>query len=354
MNPAEISQKVFSWFQKNREEYIFRKERNPYRIWISEVALQQTRVNTVLPVLEKFFLRFPDLKSLYGALEEEVLLYWSGLGYYSRARQIHKAAKYLVENCGGFFPNNYQELLQVPSIGPYTAAMILSFCFEKKILALDGNLKRIFGRIFAIEDFINSPSFLKKIKANEEKFFLVNCNPGEINEAFMEFGQKICRVKPLCHECFLQNYCLAYQKNLVAKLPKRPKGKGKEEVEWLAFWIEYKDKVLIQENSELPLLKGMYILPSVLKFFKQEVEIFSFPQGLIFKRQKISVKSIRHAIMHYKIYGFLYSAELGDTKIPEKFIWISKKDLSLYFYSSLMKKFLAEYKANLFVPLGLL
>ena len=218
----DLTQYLKSWFDTNKIDYFFRQNRNPYKVWVSEVVLQQTRINAALAPLQSFLEKYPTIQDLANSTEEAVLEAFQGLGYYNRATNLRAGAQYICNDLGGVFPNNYNELLKVPSIGPYTAGAIASICYGEQVMALDGNIKRVTSRIFANED-VDSHLFTNFLQVYFQSVFSINREiyPGDLNEAFMELGQRICLPKaPKCAECPISNFCVAHKNNVPENYPK--------------------------------------------------------------------------------------------------------------------------------------
>lgn len=236
---------------------------DPYQIWIAEVILQQTRVAQGISYFLDFTEKFPDVYALAKASEEEVMRVWEGLGYYSRARNLHAAARYVVQECDGVMPDNYQDLLKLKGVGPYTAAAVASFAYEEAVGVVDGNVKRVIARIFGIEESIDEPSVHRHIQAVVNKaihFF----TPSEFNQAIMNFGALQCRpAGPDCSGCPLRDFCVAYLEDLTSELPVRKKNLKKKEKS-LHFGIYISGgKVALQKNISSNIWKGLYLFPPV-------------------------------------------------------------------------------------------
>ena len=201
-------EKLLVWFRRNKRDLPFRRMKDPYRIWVSEVMLQQTRMDSMLPLYAKFIKRFPNIKSLSNATDEDALYFWRGLGYYSRALNLKKGAKFVMEFFDGEIPRDLESLLKIPGVGAYTARAISSIAFGEKRAVLDGNVKRVIARIYQFEKPINSSSSLKDLQ-NLADSFLSEDFPGDHNEALMELGAMICAKKPVCEICPLNDICLS-------------------------------------------------------------------------------------------------------------------------------------------------
>jgi A/G-specific adenine glycosylase len=332
-----IREEILKWFKKNRVDYFFRQERTPYKVWISEVILQQTRLAAAQEKIFNFLKRFPDIDSLANASEQEVLDAFKGLGYYNRAKQLHKGAAWLVEN-KNFFNGEYNKLLSVPSIGPYTAGAISSICFSLPIPVIDGNIKRILSRLFLISGFANEKNFENKIIELTGYFFKnSNSKPGDINEGLMEFGQKICRPKsPDCVNCFIKNLCKAFQLEIVKNYP-NVKKKVYKNVSWKVFFFKKKNKVAMQKYTQFPFLKNQMGFPSIIDFVEEEKTYYSAEFLISLKNQNNHqfVQGPKHSITDHKI-KFYYSS-IPDSNIEEfknDFIYVNIQDVENLIISS--------------------
>jgi A/G-specific adenine glycosylase len=221
--PKNFATELISWYNEYKRELPWRRNPKPYNVWLSEIILQQTRVNQGLPYYHRFIERYPTVKDLAAASEQEVLRLWQGLGYYSRARNLHKCAKQICENHNGIFPPNFEALKKLPGIGDYTAAAIASICYKEPVAVVDGNVYRVMARVFGIDTAINSA------KAKPEFFELGNKlidqqRPDEYNQAIMEFGALHCTPQnPKCDVCPLAKVCVAKEKGLQRQLPVKDK-----------------------------------------------------------------------------------------------------------------------------------
>ncbi len=215
--------KLLTWYRENHRELPWRETSNPYYIWISEMILQQTRVEQGLPYYYRFLDKFPQITDLANASEQEVLEIWQGLGYYARARNMHKTAKYVVEFCCGEFPKTYDGLLKLKGIGPYTAAAIASFAFKQHVPAVDGNVKRVAARFFGLSENIESPAFFKAVFALLGDY-IPSESPDIFNQATMELGATVCTPSsPKCSNCPLAEMCVARATHRTDSIPVRIK-----------------------------------------------------------------------------------------------------------------------------------
>ncbi|MBI3119584.1 MAG: A/G-specific adenine glycosylase, partial [Candidatus Hydrogenedentes bacterium] len=218
---AAIRRALLAWYRQEARDLPWRRTADPYRIWISEVMLQQTRVDQGLPYYERFLDAFPDLATLAAASEDQVLKAWEGLGYYTRARNLHKTAQTVAEQHGGKLPERAELLQLLPGVGRYTAGAIASICFGERVPVLDGNVKRVLARVHRIEDSIDDP-------ATEKELWILAAElvpprgPGEFNQSMMELGARLCTPKkPRCEECPVSAHCSAFAAGVQELLPAR-------------------------------------------------------------------------------------------------------------------------------------
>ncbi|WP_028979112.1 A/G-specific adenine glycosylase [Sporocytophaga myxococcoides] len=258
MENKEFVCQLITWYSKNKRDLPWRETQNPYIIWLSEILLQQTRVDQGLPYFYKFVDNYPDVNKLANAEEREVLRLWEGLGYYSRARNLHATAKLIVEKYSGIFPQTYKELLKLKGVGPYTAAAIASFSFNESVAVVDGNVYRVLSRVFGIDDDIRSPSGIKKFR-ELANLLIPKKDPATYNQAIMEFGALHCvPAKPKCEDCPVSAQCYAFSTNAQSLLPVKNKKivKKNRHFNYLAF--RWKDKILMKERKSKDIWQGLY------------------------------------------------------------------------------------------------
>lgn len=263
-----MAPRLLLWFEKNGRELPWRKGRDAYRIWVSEIMLQQTRIEAVKPYYARFMEELPDIKSLAGVEEERLLKLWEGLGYYSRARNLKKCAIAVTERHGGRLPADYEALKRLPGIGPYTAGAIASIAYGIAVPAVDGNVLRVMARLLASREDISNDA----VKRSRERLLLRHMpdgRAGEFNEALMELGETVCIPggRPLCGDCPLQDLCLAHRMGIEAQLPvKAPKkARRREDRTVLILLCEEEGRSLVglRRRPETGLLAGLYELPSL-------------------------------------------------------------------------------------------
>lgn len=257
-NPAKWSDRLLDWYRLNRRDLPWRETRDPYAIWVSEIMLQQTRVETVVDYYRRFLLRFPDAAALAAAPEEEVLKLWEGLGYYSRARNLQKAAKVLTQSYGGTLPPDYDALLRLPGVGAYTAGAIASIAYGEPRPAVDGNVKRVFARLAGERESIDRPDVQERIRQGVTAA-IPRHDPGAFNQALMELGATLCSPRmPRCDNCPVNADCDAYREGDAESLPVHEKKQPGREVDVAVCLLTCKGKVLVFRRQER-LLHGLYV-----------------------------------------------------------------------------------------------
>ncbi|MDO7848344.1 A/G-specific adenine glycosylase [Hymenobacter sp. M29] len=257
-HPSFLASALLAWYPRHHRDLPWRHTRDPYAIWLSEVILQQTRVAQGLPYYETFLAAYPTVQDLAAAPEAEVLRYWQGLGYYSRARNMHRTAQQVVAEYGSKFPDNYAELLKLRGIGPYTAAAIASFAFDEAVAVLDGNVYRVLARIFGLHSDIAAPSSRKEFQAVADQHIPATA-PADFNQAIMEFGAIQCTpAKPDCLFCPLQSTCWAFQHGQVALLPVKSKAKAARTRYFHYFVLRHGEQTYLRERREKDIWQGLY------------------------------------------------------------------------------------------------
>ena len=257
-----VSERLIAWYEANKRDLPWRHSSDPYIIWISEIILQQTRVAQGLDYFRRFVGRFPDISSLAAASEDEVLRYWQGLGYYSRARNLHAAAKYMAEHYGGEFPRSYEEVRALKGIGDYTAAAIVSFAYGMRYAVVDGNVYRVLGRLLAIDVPMDTAEGKKQFAVAAES--LLPEEAGVYNQAIMELGALVCTPRnPSCEDCPLSEVCSAFARHETQLYPVRQK-KGKSRTRYFHyFYILYNGMTWLHRRAEGDIWQGLYEFPLV-------------------------------------------------------------------------------------------
>ena len=339
-----FSHKLITWYKLNKRDLPWRNTDDPYKIWISEIILQQTRVTYAIDYYNKFIEKFPTIDALSDAKEDEVLNSWQGLGYYSRARNIHHTSKKLKEKYSSNFPNKYDEIIKLKGIGRYTAGAILSFAFKKKYPVVDGNVFRFFSRIFFIDKFIDT-------KTGQNYFYdvaedlICEKNPDLFNQAIIEYGAMVCKPKkPTCTTCIFNQECKAHKKNKVFVFP-RKKNKLKTTDRFLIFFLGTKKNIYLKKKKD-GIWKGLYIPPLYEAKSKKELNNIKKNEDLnIFnnnvKIQKVS-KVIHHKLTHQNLsIKFCYS-DL-DLDNQNEFVKVKLKNFDHFPVPIVIEKFLKNF-----------
>ncbi|QMS84606.1 A/G-specific adenine glycosylase [Candidatus Xianfuyuplasma coldseepsis] len=263
MNPIEFQQELLSWYDHQKRILPWRDNPDPYHVWISEIMLQQTRVETVIPYFERFISNVPTVRDL-ATLDDDILhKLWEGLGYYSRASNLKKAAIKIVNDYDGVIPQRVEELQSLPGIGPYTSGAIASIAFDQPYTAVDGNVLRVFARITANKNNIKDPKTKRLIKETVE-YLLPESRVGDFNQALMEIGATVCKPNgaPDCTQCPLQKYCQAYHQNLTDVIPIKQQKTKRKIKNITVLVVKYNGRYLIEKRPEKGLLASLYQFPN--------------------------------------------------------------------------------------------
>ncbi|WP_405222106.1 A/G-specific adenine glycosylase [Dokdonia sp. Asnod1-B02] len=259
-----FSNKLISWYLEHKRDMPWRNTKDPYKIWLSEIILQQTRVAQGLPYYLAFTKSFPTVQDLANATEEEVLKLWQGLGYYSRGRNLHASAQIIVNEYGGVFPNTYEEIKKLKGVGDYTASAIASISFNEPTAVVDGNVYRVLSRVYGIDTPINSTPGIKEFKALAQELIDVK-RPADFNQAIMEFGAIQCKPQnPYCLHCIYNDKCVALQKNKVSELPVKLK-KTKVRNRYLNYLVfrDKEGKTFLNQRTGKGIWQGLYEFPVI-------------------------------------------------------------------------------------------
>ena len=264
MNDQIFTQTILNWYDSGHRDLPWRHTKDAYRIWVSEIMLQQTRAETVVSYYDRFLQRYPDVQALAAAPQEELLKQWEGLGYYSRARSLQKAAQLIVQEHGGSLPADVQKLRSLPGIGDYTAGAIASIAFGIPTAAVDGNVERVICRYYAIEDTVGTPAVRRMITERTQALVPAD-RPGAFANAMMEMGATMCTPKkPACLLCPVRETCRGFAKGIAQELPHKIKKKAQRVENRAVLLVFYQDRVLITKRKE-KLLGGLFIFPDVLE-----------------------------------------------------------------------------------------
>ncbi|MFD1094771.1 A/G-specific adenine glycosylase [Salegentibacter chungangensis] len=341
-----FSKILINWYLSNKRDLPWRKTSEPYRIWLSEIMLQQTRIEQGLPYYHSFTEAFPEVFDLARASRDKVLKLWQGLGYYSRARNLHETARYVAEELDGVFPDNYKDLKKLKGVGDYTASAIASICYNEPVAVVDGNVYRVLSRYFDIDTPINSTEGVKEFKALATEL-LDKERPADFNQAIMEFGALHCKPKnPLCDTCPFQDSCLALKNNKVNELPVKLK-KGKIKKRYFNYLVFQSDEnqTILQQRTGKGIWNGLYEFPLVET--EKQVSPDEFPAEPAF-REKIGGKKVElhlyneepvvHKLSHQHIFARFWIVK-SDT-LPKESVEINR--LEEYPVPVLIQNFLRE------------
>lgn len=264
MQKDTFSNKLITWYEANKRKLPWRETKDPYKIWLSEIILQQTRVDQGMPYYHKFVETFPAVEDLANAPQERVLKLWQGLGYYSRARNLHTAAQFITNKLDGVFPNKYKNLLDLKGVGDYTASAVGSICFNLPTAVVDGNVYRVLSRIFGIDTPINSTTGIKEFKALAQQL-LFEKDSGTYNQAVMEFGARYCTpANPDCVHCIFKTQCVAFNTREVSKLPvKLKKTKVRKRYFNYLVILDSNSKTQLQQRTEKGIWQQLYEFPLI-------------------------------------------------------------------------------------------
>lgn len=350
INPEAVRRALLDWYETHRRDLPWRATRDPYRIWMSEIMLQQTQVATVIPYYHRFLAAFPDLKALARADLQEVLKLWEGLGYYARARNFHRAANRVIADCGGRIPDDPAAFMALPGVGDYIGSAVLSIAFGRPLAVVDGNVKRVMARLFEIPGPVNAaPSYpLFKAKA---ALLLDEKDPGTFNQAVMELGALVCKPsKPDCGVCPISATCLSFAHDRVNAFPVKIK-KAPVPHHSMAVGVVFKDdRVLIVRRADHLLLGGLWEFPGDrLKPGENAEEacirILSEQLGLTI-RVKTRLTRIRHAYTHFKITADVFVCAWVSGRVrrsgPTDHRWIKISDIENYPFPGSNHKFIPQ------------
>ncbi|WP_372756834.1 A/G-specific adenine glycosylase [Mariniflexile sp.] len=316
-----FSKTIIHWYSNNKRELPWRQTTDPYQIWLSEIILQQTQVVQGLPYFVKFTHHFPSVFQLARAQEDEVLKLWQGLGYYSRARNLHATAKHIANELGGKFPNTYRDLLKLKGIGDYTASAIASICFNEVAAVVDGNVYRVLSRFFGIATPINSAQGTKEFKLLAQELIDVN-NPATFNQAIMELGATQCKPQnPDCSVCPLNTGCIAFNKNRISELPVKLKAAKvkKKYFNFLVFIFE-DGKTILEKREGKGIWQNLYQFPLIetkenlnFEVFGELVKKHKLVQNQEFELVLYNEDPIIHKLSHQHLYTKFWIVKVTGT-----------------------------------------
>jgi A/G-specific adenine glycosylase len=335
---VNFSKELLAWAAHHTRPMPWKGEKNPYKIWLSEIILQQTRVEQGLPYFERFVKKYPTVTHLANAPEDEVMKLWEGLGYYSRARNLHFTAKLIAKEYGGVFPNQYQDIIKLKGIGAYTAAAIASFAFNLPYAVVDGNVYRVLSRIFGIALPIDSTQGQKEFAALAADL-LDQAKPAAYNQAIMDFGATHCLPQnPKCTTCNFSSSCVAFQEKQTTYYPVKSKSIEKKERFFLYYLLNEGNEVYVRKREENDIWKKLYEFPmsevtknDFLSHYVPDLlkEKFGFSEESMSSLKVINFsKTYKHLLTHQTIFVIFYEVFIPITlKLPE--LYIKKERIQL-------------------------
>ena len=367
---ASFREKLLAWYDAHKRDLPWRRTQDPYKIWISEIMLQQTRVDTVIPYYERFLDWFPTVADLAQAPEEKLLKAWEGLGYYSRVRNMQKAAQQIMENHGGVFPSSYEAISKLKGIGPYTAGAIASIAFGLPEPAVDGNVMRVLARLFEVDYDIGVPTNRKIFQAMME-FLIDPARPGDFNQALMDLGSDIeSPVNPRPEESPVKEFSAAYQHGTMDRYPIKAPKKKPVPVYLTAFIIkDSQGRYLLEKNEREGLLSGFWHFPLIeveefskdeeLNLFSQVAESFQqlgpSPQESFEQDYDLEVNwsqqvfdQVKHVFSHRKWHIQILAGQVTDSKqfSDREVRWVSPQEFSDYPLAKPQQKIWQAYENN--------
>ncbi len=317
----QVPEPLLAWFRENGRELPFRVGRNAYRIWVSEIMLQQTRIEAVKPYFERFMRELPDVAALAACEEERLMKLWEGLGYYSRARNLKKAAEIVAAQYGGEMPGDYEALLGLPGIGPYTAGAVASIAFGIPVPAVDGNVLRVVSRLCRDDRDIMKVSTRKDVEAFL-RATMPRENPGAYNEAIMEIGETVCipNGAPQCGRCPLAHICRAHRDRVEEQYPVRITKKERRIEERTIFLLEYQGGLVLSKRPDKGLLAGLYELPGAEGHLDEAAgqaylrQRFACPEAAQLQLKRLV--AAKHIFSHVEWHMIGYQAVLPESASP--------------------------------------
>lgn len=334
MNTLYFSNKILLWYLQNKRNLPWRQVSDPYLIWISEVILQQTRIDQGLNYYMRFIEQFPDVHQLANADLNMVLKIWQGLGYYSRARNLHTGAKMVVQEFNGIFPQSANELKKIKGIGDYTSAAIASIAFNEIVPAIDGNAYRVLSRIYGIQTPIDTSTGKKQFKELAEKL-IDKQNPGDYNQAVMDFGAIVCTPRnPQCIECPFTDACIAKDHGTISLLPVKEKKLKQRNRHFYYMVIEDKGAIYFKQRAEKDIWQNLFDFPLIEFNAQKNIEEITASQHWkkLFNNNIVSIESVsdefQHILTHQRIFArFIHIRLKSENKLPSNFQRIDKRNI---------------------------
>ena len=325
---VEFRKSLLSWYQAEKRDLPWRRTSNPYYIWVSEVMLQQTRVDTVVPYYERFITKYPTMEILAAAEQDELLKMWEGLGYYSRARNLQAGVREVVASYGGEVPSNRKDISTLKGVGPYTAGAVLSIAFGIPEHAVDGNVMRVLSRLLLIENDITVPR-TKRIFENVIMDLIDHQDPSSFNQGLMELGATICTPKPKCLLCPVRDFCSAFHEGRQEELPVRTKKKKGKVIPMASFAIQNDEgKWLVRKRPETGLLANMWEFPMVELNQDKKPEKMFYEQFGIQLEPLTEIIAFKHIFTHLTWEMSSFRARItAEETIPEGYQFYTEQEV---------------------------
>ncbi len=312
MNKSTFQTQLFNWYDRHARVLPWRSNPSPYRVWISEIMLQQTRVEAVVPYFDHFMNIAPNIESLHNLSEDQAIKLWEGLGYYSRIKNIKKTAEIIIRDFKGFIPENKQDLESLPGIGPYTSQAILSIAYNQKAAAIDGNVLRVFARLLELKEDIKNPKTKQVIRTTVESLLPEERN-NDFTQALMEIGATVCLPNgtPKCMICPLRDLCLAFKHSTQEQIPIKQKKKTRSIIHKNVYLYKYDNLYAIEQRPNTGLLASLFQFPN--------------DEEAVVKSHKLYLGSSKHVFSHliWEMDGYLIDAA---NKSPQ-YIWVTREEL---------------------------
>lgn len=322
IDKQQFNQALFLWYDQSKRILPWRDNPNPYHVWISEIMLQQTRVEAVIPYFHRFIQAVPTIKDLAYIEDDKLNKLWEGLGYYSRVRNLKKAAIKMIEEYDGLIPNNQKDLESLPGIGSYTSGAILSIAFDKPYTAVDGNVLRVFARILGNTNNIKDPAVKTEIKSVVSTL-LPDRRNGDYNQALMEIGATVCKPNgiPDCMNCPLKLFCIAYNKDLLDKIPMKQVKKKRRQEEKTIFILNFNNTFALDQRPNKGLLAGLYQFPNAVGHLNNLEVQKRYPNSISIR----PIASSKHIFSHieWNMRGFYIEL----SKPIDSMLFVSKEEM---------------------------
>ena len=335
----EFKHDLLKWFDENQRQMPWRETKNPYYIWLSEVMLQQTQVNTVRPYYNAFIERFPTIEALSTTNEEDVLKYWEGLGYYSRVRNFHEAVKEVHNKYNGKVPDDPESFQSLKGVGPYTNAAVMSIVHNHPLPAVDGNVLRVWSRLTCNDADIAQPKTKKLFEKELQPF--VETKSGDFNQAMIELGATICTPKkPICILCPVQKHCEAFAEGVVSELPVKKKKIKKKTIDYDVLYITNREGQILIRKRDTKLLNGMWEFP----MFEQDTSIDAIEDELdaVITIENEPVIQTKHVFTHMTWNMKVYKAYMQKENIKPPYKWMNKNEKDTLSFSTSMTKIFTQ------------